>query len=118
MWSSAPPALVPEQSCPALLTGAPVVATRVVSTSVAAAPSTRTVTVGAASAGAELMRPAIRPVHRPSFMLDATPFHEGVWRCGRREVSWLPAYPPRLPERAFSGRRRSPGGSRRWKFLA
>src|SRR4051794_23816443 len=47
------------------------------------------------------MRPAIRPVHRPSFMLDATPFHEGVRRCGRREVSWLPGLPS-APSRRVS----------------
>src|SRR3954453_12244426 len=32
--------------------------------------------------------------------LRATPFHEGVWACGRRQVSWLPG----LPLSAFPAR--------------
>ncbi len=33
--------------------------------------------------------------------MEPTPFHEGLWAFGRRQVSWLPG----LPLRAFPARR-------------
>ena len=116
--SRAPPALVPEQAPPSLVTGAVVVVTCVMGVSIQSSPvgpTTLTVTVAGVPASAEgaartrwpgartarlparpqrdRRRAERRQKRRETMSMEPTPFHEGLWACGRRQVSWLPGLP-------------------------
>jgi hypothetical protein len=107
--SSAPSALVPEHVRPARCTGSAVVVTAVSGTTVAAVPSTRTLTVaGAASVGggAASAIAATIPASAPDadvFIWEPTPFREGLeWRRSEEGLlapgTTFRAFPPRAAE--------------------